>query len=212
MAKPKATGGTVSISISDDGLNGVVSGLLGPLSTKFQLRANKASTLAALDVVKRYYSREGSKLWVNPNGLTHGPGRVSTQWWRGVAGGWNATNVKARSSEIINKTIGLSHKVTGGTIRAKRVKMLTIPVTPTAHGHTAKTYSRTIAPLFRVKNALVMSTPDGGIKPVFALKKSVTQAPWPDALPPEKTYAKAYYDTLLNMIEMKIVGTKEDSK
>jgi hypothetical protein len=207
MAKPKTKGGTVSITVKDDELNVLVSDLLKPLSHQFQVRANRVATSKALDAVKKYYSEKGRDLWLSKKGgPTHGPGRIPTQWWRGVANGWSAINIKARSSEIINKAIGLSHKITGGTIKPKRAPFLTIPVIPSAHGHTVATFRRTIAPLFKVKNALVMSTPDGGIKAVFALKDQVTQQKWPGALPPEKKYIKPYYETLINMIEKEVVG------
>ena len=97
-------------------------------------------------------------------------------------------------------TDGFSHKITGGTISAKRKKFLTIPIVPEAHGLSAKTYSKTIKPLFRVKNLLVQSEPDGKIKPIFVLKKSVTQAPWKGALPPENTYLDAFAAGVLDTL------------
>ena len=101
-----------------------------------------------------------------------------------------------------NAAIGLAHKVTGGTIRAKRRKFLTIPIVPKAHGLRAKDYSRTISPLFRVKGVLAEKDEgsETGIRPVYVLKKSVTQKPWANALPPEASYVDALIDTALDYI------------
>ena len=208
MARRNVTAkkGIVSISIQDNELSEVIDDLLKPTTKQFQIRANKVATAAALDAVKTYYSQGSRNIWINPRLPTHGPGRRPTQWWRGVANGWNAVNIKARSAEIINKTIGLAHKVTGGTIKPKRVPFLTIPIVPEAHGLTVKTFSKTVAPLFRAGKSYAMAKPGGGIKPVFALSKKVTQLPWKKALPPEEMYAKPYYNTLLDEIDDTIAG------
>jgi hypothetical protein len=105
--------------------------------------------------------------------------------------------------------IGFSHKVTGGTITARRAKFLTIPIVPEAHGLTARTYSRTIAPLFAVKGVLAQADENSptGIKPVFVLKKSITQKPWRNALPPEQSYINAFANGALQSIIAQVEGT-----
>jgi addiction module HigA family antidote len=86
-----------------------------------------------------------------------------------------------------------------GTIRVKRKKFLTIPVDPRAHGLTAKTFSRTIAPLFAAKGMLMfVDEQTADVKAAYALKKSITQRPWPGALPPEASYLDAFLDSALD--------------
>jgi len=195
----------ISVRIYGEGLDQTTKDFLNVSSAKTRRRAMMVGSAHALDAIKKYYSKAGRFLWLKKWGPTHGPGRKPTQWWRGPANGWSQMAPTSKKAEFINKAIGFAHKVTGGKITPKRKKMLTIPVTPQAHGLTARTFSKTIAPLFRVKNALVMSTADGGIKPVFALKKSVTQAPWKNALPSERVFMppfeKALMDTMIDDLE-----------
>jgi len=209
MAAPKSNKGAFVVTINSEGLEDITKDYLSALDSKSRKKVIRVATLSALDAVKKYYSDKGRNLWVRPGGPTHGPGRKPTQWWRGTANGWTAQNITSRSSDLVNKTIGLSHKVTGGTIKPIRAKRLTIPLIPQAHGLTAKGYSNTIAPLFPLKNVLASKTKEGskeGFKAVFALRKSVTQKPWKGALPPEKKYMQAYEETLLDAIIAELEG------
>ena len=190
----------ISVEIYGKGLTETTKDFLNASSAKARKRAMVMASTRALDAIKKYYSDKGRFLWLAKGGPTHGPGRKPTQWWRGVANGWSQTMPTPKRAEFINKAIGFAHKVTGGKITPKRKKMLTIPVIPQAHGLTARTFSKTIAPLFRVKNALVMSTADGGIKPVFALRKSVTQAPWKGALPPSPLFMGPFEEALVDVL------------
>jgi len=105
------------------------------------------------------------------------------------------------SVSFVNGTIGLSHKVTGGTIRAKRRKFLTIPVDPKAHGLTARTFARTIAPLFQAKGMLMyVDEQTADVKAAYALKRSVTHRPWPGALPPESSYLDAFLNEAMDSL------------
>lgn len=164
--------------------------------------ALKQGALRALDVIRSYYNGRGRLPWINPSLPTHGPGRSLSGWWLATASGWSTTKVSGSGVTFENGAIGLAHKVTGGTIRAKRRQFLTIPLVPEAHGVRAKDYSRRISPLFRVKGVLAEkdeNDPDG-IRPVYALKKSVTHRPWPNALPPEASYVDALIDSALDYI------------
>lgn len=161
---------------------------------------------AALAVIKGYYQAKGRPFWVNPSLPTHGPGRKPTQWWRSTETGWSMRQPNSFSVNFQNATVGLAHKVTGGTIRAKRKKFLTIPVDPRAHGLTAKTFSRTIAPLFQAKGMLLyVDEQTADVKAAYALKKSITQRPWPGALPPVASYLDAFVtealDSLISTME-----------
>ena len=163
--------------------------------------------IAALNVIKSYYRAKGRPFWVNPSLPTHGPGRKVTQWWRSTETGWAMTQPNSYTASFVNGTIGLAHKVTGGTIRAKRKKFLTIPVDPKAHGLDAKTFARTIAPLFQAKGMLMyVDEQTADVKAAYALKKSITQRPWPGALPPEASYLDAFVNEALDSLIQSFEG------
>jgi hypothetical protein len=163
--------------------------------------------IAALNVIKGYYRAKGRPFWVNPSLPTHGPGRKVTQWWRSTETGWAMTQPNSYTASFVNGTVGLAHKVTGGTIRAKRKKFLTIPVDPKAHGLDAKTFARTIAPLFQAKGMLLyVDEQTADVKAAYALKKSITQRPWPGALPPEASYLDAFVNEALDSLIQSFEG------
>lgn len=82
----------------------------------------------------------------------------------------------------------LAQKVFGGVIRAKNVRMLTIPQTSEAYGRTAQTFEHeTGLKLFLIKHsgfaALAAKFSSGGIVIEYILKASVNQPSDPSALP-----------------------------
>ena len=167
---------------------------------KVRSDALKQGALSALDAIREYYNSRGRLPWINPKLKTHGPGRKLTRWWEQTASGWSIARYTGRSVTFANAAIGLAHKVTGGTITAKRKGALTIPLIPEAHGMTAAAYARKYSPLFVVKGVLAEKDGDE-FRAVFALKKSVTHKPWPKALPPEDAYIKAMINGALDYIE-----------
>ena len=187
-------------------------GLIRISSTAARKQAVADGGIAALNIIKGYYAAKGRPFWVNPALPTHGPGRkesvrvwspgrARTQWWRSTDTAWAMTQPNSYTASFTNGTIGLAHKVTGGTIRAKRKKFLTIPIDPRAHGLSAKTFARTIAPLFTAKGMLMfVDEQTADVKAAYALKKSITQRPWPGALPPEATYLDAFLDEALDSL------------
>jgi hypothetical protein len=176
-------------------------GIIRLSSTAARRQAISDGGQAALAVIKGYYQAKGRPFWVNPALPTHGPGRKPTQWWRSTETAWAMRQPNSFSVNFVNGTIGLAHKVTGGTIRAKRKKFLTIPLDPRAHGLTAKTFSRTIAPLFAAKGMLMfVDEQTADVKAAYALKKSITQRPWPGALPPEASYLDTFIDEALDSL------------
>ncbi len=145
-----------------------------------------------------------------------------------VAQGWMLSDVQRDGLTISNSAEHLSHKVTGGTITPKRARALTIPLIREASGITARDYVRiTGNKLFTIKGksalferidtvtsgsargrrgqAAASAIRKSGIRPVFALVRSVTHRPWPNALPPEgrlaDTYVRAYKDGLTEILE-----------
>jgi len=193
----------IRVEVTTQGINEAVNTMIRMSSSSVRKVAIKDGAEDAQVVIESYYRGRDRNMWLNLALPTHGAGRKRTQWWRGVANNWFLQSSNATGATIRNsKSSGFAHKVTGGTIRARRKRSLTIPLVPEAHGLTARTYSETISPLFRVKNCLAQadSSAANGIKPVFALVKSVTQKPWPNALPPEASYVNAFMEGALDSI------------
>lgn len=192
----------VGIKVIVDNLNETKLAMIKLTEPNLRSDAIKQGSISALDEIRAYYNGRGRLPWINPSLPTHGAGRKLSGWWLATASGWSITKANRAGVTFSNGAIGLAHKVTGGTIRAKRRKFLTIPIVPEAHAVSARDYSRRISPLFRVKGVLAEkddNDPDG-IRAVYALKKSVTQKPWPNALPPESSYVDALINTALDHI------------
>ena len=197
----------IRLDIKTTGLNEAIQDVLKLQSVNVRKIAILAGAMDANQEIKNYYAAKGQGFWVNPALPTHGAGRQKSQWWRNTETRWNVKSHTSKGAVIENDTIGLSHKITGGTITAKRRKSLTIPIDPRAHNVKARDFSRTVSPLFRVKNCLAIKDDNApnGIRPIYALRKSVTQAPWTGALPPEQGYVEAFMagivDSIISQIE-----------
>lgn len=197
----------VGIKVTAANINETKMAMIRLAAPQSRMQALKVGAMSALDVIRAYYNGRGRLPWINPSLPTHGPGRSLTGWWLATASGWAVTKATGGSVTFANGAIGLAHKVTGGTIRAKRRKFLTIPLVPQAHGVSARDYSKRFSPLFRVKGVLAEAdeNAESGIRPVYALKQSVTHKPWPNALPPEASYVDAMINTALDyLIEQEV--------
>lgn len=189
----------VGIKVKSSDVNAAKLGIINLVSPQTRSDALKQGALSALDTIREFYNKKGRLPWINPSLPTHGPGRTPTRWWEQTASGWAISRATGKSVTFTNAAIGLSSKIVKTTITAKRKKFLTIPIVPEAHGMTAARYSLKYSPLFRVKGVLAEKTEDG-IRPVFALKKSITLNPWPNALPPEDSYIDAMINGALDYI------------
>lgn len=71
---------------------------------------------------------------------------------------------------------------------------LTVPLVPEVHGRRAAGYRSEIGELFTIpnKSALFEAVEGGGVRAVYALCKSITQDPWPNAIPSDDELAAAY--------------------
>lgn len=190
----------IGIQIDTSQVDAVKRDIINMMSPEIRKNALAVGAESALIKIKGYYTSSGRTNWINLALPTHGAGRKLTDWWKLVESGWNVGSVTSRTATIFNGTIGLAQKVTGGVITAKRKKFLTIPVHPTAHGVRARDYSASIAPLFMAKGVLARKEDDKTITPIYALRKSVNQAPWPTALPPEESYINAFIDGAVDYI------------
>lgn len=190
----------IGIKINVSGLDALKTDIIQSMSPETRKNALKIGAESALIAIKGYYTQTGRSNWLNLSLPTHGAGRRLTDWWKLVESGWSVGNVTSQTATLSNSSTGFAHKVTGGVITAKRKKYLTIPVHPTAHGVRARDYSSSISPLFAAKGVLARTEDDGAITPIYALKKSVNQKPWPKALPPEQTYVNAFVDSAVDHI------------
>jgi hypothetical protein len=138
--------------------------------------------------VKEYvqlYHEEFDGRWRGA-GYMNGP--RSGQWEKDVAADWQSpVPVDANTVSIVNTHPHLSHKIEGGTIRPVNAGALTIPLIPDAKGLSAREYEAASGnKLFAVKGVLAHKGDGNEIVPVYALKQSVTQGPWPGAMPAQE--------------------------
>lgn len=166
--------------------------------------ANRESGEYLRDYLASWYDDKGREHWVNNSLPTHGPGRMSTGWFSNIARKWFLSSSDASGAVISNpdEDGSLRHKITGGTITAKNARALTIPLVPEAHGRRAADYRSEIGELFTIpnKSALFEAVGGGGVRAVYALCKSVTHDPWPDAIPSGDELINAYGVKLMDVL------------
>lgn len=210
----------VKVNVAD-GASPLMRQLIKSLSGESARELNMVGAFGARTAAIKYhdeYDKKGG--WENPALPTHGAGRKSTGFGGHITKGWNVRpEADAKGATIINSGPHLRHKVHGGTIKAKRVKFLTIPLIPQAHGIRAREYERDFGvDLFTIKgrNALFQKDDSGTeritqkktvkgfsgkksnaktvtkIRPVYALVRSITQNPWTGALPGNALLADAF--------------------
>jgi hypothetical protein len=127
-------------------------------------------------------------------------GPRSNLFWQEVVRGWQDPVVSGKRVTITNTFGLLSWKVSGGTISPVRAQMLTIPLVPEAKGLTAAEWKAEEGlPLFRVGNAL-MTRIGNRLVGIYALSESVTQAPWPQAMPEDATLKQVFADSAKKQI------------
>lgn len=159
---------------------------------------------------------------------TSGRGSGGSRFGADVAQGWAFLTADRSGALIYNDADHYRFKVEGGAIRPKRVRYLTIPIIEEARGLRAETYvQNTGNRLFTIpgRSALFERTnaPNGesvtkrtrgrhrdgsverirrkgGIRAVYALVRSVTLPPMPEALPPEDDLREAYADAWITAL------------
>ena len=175
----------VDITI-DDKATESVSALMAVLSKENRGDLMRVAGQASLVSMQEYYGDFNAKGgWLNKSLPTHGAGRKSTGFGNTITEGWNVAGADASGFTLNNGAPWLSHKITGGTIRPKSGKFLTIPLVPEAHGVRARDYP---GKTFFAGSAIMETMPSGESRPIYALVKSVTQKPVKGALPDEKVY------------------------
>lgn len=111
-----------------------------------------------------------------------------------------ANSTLADGSKVVISKTGIRQRLLGGTIRARRSKYLTIPLTNAA----MKGPAREFVGLFFIKskkgNKLLAYNEGGNLRPLFLLKKEVTQHPDPTVLPTENEMEAASTDALKELL------------
>jgi hypothetical protein len=133
------------------------------------------------------YHEEFHTGWRGDHYLT---GPVSGRWETEVAADWQSPiQLDANTVLIENTNPTLAHKITGGTIVPVNAGMLTIPLVGEAKGIRAAEYETfTGNKLFHPKGKNILATKiDDELVPIYALRSSVSQEPWPGAMPDIET-------------------------
>lgn len=145
-------------------------------------------------------------------------GGKRTNFWRGVADSVQAPRLEGGGTAVV---ISIPHpsiaqKVKGGIIRPKRVKFLTIPVSPEAYGRTARSRNggpgtfeaETGLKLVFLKvgdhNAVLATHRGGGMQVEYILTASVNQDPDPTALPDPELVAARLLQRAEGYVERKL--------
>lgn len=184
----------IRVNVSDgasQALRNLINSLSGPQATEINEVAGRAAVNAAIK-----YHREFDKAggWRGRRYLGSNRNDGSS-FGSDVARGWYFKESDKTGAVIANNADFYAFKVTGGTITPKRAKFLTIPLIREAAGLYVSVYQQnTGRRLFRPrgKDVLMESIGNGKARSVYAIVKSVTQRPWPRAVPDEDLIAAAF--------------------
>lgn len=207
-------------------LRELISQLTGPELAEINAVGGRAAATAAAGFARTFDAAGG---WRTSKRF---PSSGPTRFGADVAQGWAFLVADPTGALIHNDADHYAFRVRGGTITPKRVQYLTIPLIPEAKGLRAETYvQNTGRKLFTIpgRNALFERTDAGngestirrttgrnrdgssfrirrksGIRPVYALVKSVTMSPMPQAVPPDAVISEAFADAWNNELADRI--------
>jgi len=191
-----------NIRVTEDTAGRTISRVLASLQPEQMREMNRIAGERTIIAVKEYYLRFGAAGgWENRALPTHGPGRERTRFSERIVNEWNQVIPDSAGFTLVHNDTSdasgsiLGHKIRGGTIRAKKAGMLTIPNVPEAHGKRVAQFKAQFGMLFRPKGRNFLSDgkklPDGRIRAVYVLKKEVTQAKVPGAKVPDQIVSDA---------------------
>jgi hypothetical protein len=217
----------ITVSVEGDDALRAVQALRNALTGAEAEGLARAGGESARDAASRYHvAFDAAGGWKGRRHLGDHP--RSGEFGARVARGWFLGDVTRDTATIINNAEHYAFKVSGGVITPKRAKALTIPLVKEAAGIYARDYVRiTGRKLFTIRGKSALFERIGGeitgergrgrggagatrirttnIRAVYALVRSVTQRPWPNAIPDEETIADAfldrYKDALFELIE-----------
>ena len=189
----------ISIDITTNGAEITLPPRLEGFLNKQRLAVlNKAGARAATNAAKEYHQEfKDAKKWRGKNYLGSGTGR-SGEFGDEITQAWTTEGSDAEGAVISNDASFYRHKVLGGIIKPKKAKALTIPLVAEAVGRRAKDYERKYNDLFMLKKDygsgknFLFEVKNDKIRAVYMLLKSVTQDPWPGALPDTESIAEGF--------------------
>lgn len=184
----------ISVNINDRATPGLKK-LLGALGPNERNDLNVIGAQAAVEGAKAYHRDFDSQGgWFNQSRSTWGPGRKRTQWPRDVTRAWARGPVDADRAIILNAHPHYRFKVYGGTIRGR--PWITLPIDPRAHGRTTKQFERVTGfRLFRPRGRdilMFVERKGSPAKVAYALKRAISQNPWPGALPVDDVFLEPF--------------------
>ena len=106
-----------------------------------------------------------------------------TNFWSRVAQSVQSPKTEPGKIVIPINHPAIAQKVFGGTISARKAKNLAIPIAPQAHGKSPRVFSNLIFAISQRGNKLLGARIAGIVVWLYVLKKSVSQARDPNALP-----------------------------
>lgn len=191
---------TIQVNVKD-GASESLARLIDALEDPTDLNAvgGRAANNAAIEYHGGFNDSHG---WRGNNYLGSGANKTG-DFGQNIALGWHFESSDKDGAVISNNADYYAFKVRGGTIKAKRVSHLTIPMVAEAVGRRVADYrSYTGNRLFQItgKKALFESVEGGGVRAVYALVKEVTQKPWPGALPDDETIGEAFVEGWRNAL------------
>ena len=189
---------SVKIEIESEAIASLISDLHLLAAGEWMINAQGEASEDVYNFFQKWYRAGGRERFVNPQLSTHGAGRATTRWFeQSVLQSWEPRNARESGFDFVNDNASFALKVTGGTISAKNASALTIPLTPEAHAKRVAQYSETVGKLFRPKNKNYLArVVEGGIEPVYLLRKSVSIKPNPSLIPTEEEVAAPYESAL----------------
>jgi len=166
-------------------------------------RAGAASGGALLRVLGRAGANSLIRHFRDRNRTPNRLGGERTNFWSRVAESVNAPVISGSRIEIRVSHPAIAQKVYGGTIVPRKAKALAIPVDRLAYGKSP----RVMDGLFFVPSTssgavgiLARRESGGGIRPMYVLKRSVTQQPDPKALPADAEVTTAMREASADFI------------
>lgn len=205
----------IRVSVTDGAspmLKRAIAALRGNQSAQLNEQGGREAVNAAV-TYHREFDKSGG--WRGKRYL--GSANDGSSYGSEVSEAWSFQSSDERGATIANNARFLKFKSTGGTVKPKRTKFLTIPMIAEARGRSAANYevfARTN--LFLIKGKLALFERVGAeitgkrgkgksaagtstikshtIRAVYALVRSVTHKPWPGALPPNNLLSDAFMD------------------
>lgn len=218
----------IEIEIKDtasDLLKSAINNLEGPKRKQNNEVAAYSAALYAREIMQEFNDQGG---WKGPRYMrSTAPGVGSGKFGATVAKRWEPAEISADGATIRNDAPYYRFKIDGGTIKPWRAKALTIPLIPGAKGVSAAEYQGyTGRKLFTIRGRNALFERVGGqitgsrgrrgragatliktsqIIAVYALVKSVTIDPMPEALPDKELlteeFTSSWMESMLEDLE-----------